>query len=201
MGLMRVRKKLDRLDSTIKLVKPMRIAEKFIENQSYLNHMHNSLQESYVDSGEVEVCKGDGILKVAAIGSCVAITAYDPNSMVAGIAHVMLPGKSNGKKRSDKTKYAVDAIEKLISSMVKLGANKAELIICLIGGGNVLGVGQEELGAMNVHSTTNILKKKKITPVAMVVGGNQRRSCSLNANLGRVSYTIGGSEEMILWQH
>jgi len=37
-----------------------------------------------VNSGDVTACKGEGVLRASAIGSCVVVTAYDPDSGVEG---------------------------------------------------------------------------------------------------------------------
>ena len=58
--------------------------------------MKDPLQEIFVNSGEAKACRGDGILQARSIGSCVAVAAYDPDSAVGGMAHVMLPGESPG---------------------------------------------------------------------------------------------------------
>lgn len=156
--------------------------------------------EFSVDSGEVEACRGEGILRAGAIGSCVAVTAYDPDARVGGMAHVMLPGVSRDTGSSDKTKYAEDAIHEMMRKMSALGAGEARLRVCLVGGGNVLGPGQDSLGPEIVRSIADILGRMHIVPVATEVGGDQRRSCSLDVACGRVTYTVGDSRSMTLWE-
>ena len=162
--------------------------------------MKDPLQEIFVNSGEVKACRGDGILQASSIGSCVAVAAYDPDSAVGGVAHVMLPGESRGPDPSVKTKYARDAVEEMMRVMSNLGAMEARVHVCLIGGGNVLGDGHDSPGLGIVRSLTEILGGKGITPVAMEVGGTQRRSCALYVARGRVTYTVGDSEQRTLWE-
>ena len=60
-----------------------------------------------VQTGEVKAATGKVILRSIALGSCVAIVAYDPNMKNGAIAHVMLPGKATTRTKPDEiTKYA-----------------------------------------------------------------------------------------------
>ena len=162
--------------------------------------MKDPLQEIFVNSGEAKACRGDGILQASAIGSCVVVAGYDPDSAVGGMAHVMLPGESPGPDPSVKTKYARDAVEEMMQAMSNLGAMEAQVHLCLIGGGNVLGYGHDSPGLDIVRSLTEILGGKGITPVAMEVGGTQRRICTLHVARGRIAYTVGDSEQRTLWE-
>jgi len=156
--------------------------------------------EVFVNFGEVEACRENGVLRASAIGSCVVVTGYDVDFCVGGMAHVMLPGASRAPNPSDRTKYAEDAIQEMMRKMEALGAKAARLSVCLVGGGNVLSDGHDSLGPEIVQSLIAILGEKGIAPVAMEVGGTQRRSCSLDVSCGRVTYTIGDSVERMLWE-
>lgn len=156
--------------------------------------------EVSVSSGEVKACRRKGILRASAIGSCVVVAAYDPGSGVGAIAHVMLPGASCGQDPSRKTRYAEDAIQEMMRQMAALGAEPARAHACLIGGGNVFGDGYDSPGPEIIRSLTEILGRKGITPVAMEVGGTQRRSGALDVARGCVTYTIGDSDRWMLWE-
>jgi chemotaxis protein CheD len=156
--------------------------------------------EVFVDSGEVKVCKGEGVLHAGAIGSCVVVAAYDPDCRVGGMAHVMLPGVSRDRDPAGRTKYAEHAVQEMMQKMVDLGSKEARLYVCLIGGGNLLGDGHDSPGAETVRSLAEILHRMRIEPVVMEVGGIQRRSCTLDVHRGRVSCTIGDSAQRKLWE-
>lgn len=152
-----------------------------------------------VDSGEVKVCQGDGVLLASAIGSCVAVTCYEGALCVGGMAHVMLPGASRDPNRSDRTKYAEDALSELVQKMSALGAGETGLHVCLVGGGNLLGSGHDNLGQEIVLSIVEILGRMGIEPAATDLGGTQRRSCTLDVACGRVTFTVGDSARRLLW--
>ena len=156
--------------------------------------------EVSVSSGEVKACKGDGILRASAIGSCVVVAAVDPGAGVGGMAHVMLPGPSCGRDPSSRTRYAEDAVEEMMRQMAALGADEARARACLVGGANVLGDGHGSPGPEVVRSLAEILGSTGITTVAEEVGGTLRRTCSLDVARGRVTYTVGDSEPRTLWE-
>jgi len=77
-----------------------------------------------VHTGEIKASKKDIIFKSSAIGSCIAIAAYDAKEKVGALAHTMLPGKAPAGERYQKKKYAADAIEEIISRMNLMGQRK-----------------------------------------------------------------------------
>lgn len=156
--------------------------------------------EFSVDSGEVKASRGAVVLRAGAIGSCVVVTAFDQDAGVGGMAHVMLAGASRDPDPSVKTKYANDAIQELTRKMSALGACEERLLVCLVGGGNVLGPGYNSPGPEVVISLTDIFGKMNIQTMKTEVGGDQRRSCALDVSTGQVTYTVGDSGSLMLWK-
>jgi chemotaxis protein CheD len=155
--------------------------------------------DTVIGTGEVSVCKREGALRAGAIGSCVVVTAYDPESRVGGMAHVMLPGSSpNGG--TNKTRYAANAVDELMSRLDELGAGGRALRVCLVGGANVLGDGHYTPGPEIVAYLKRILAARGIRPDAVDVGGTDRRSCTLDVANGRVMYTVGDRAPRVLWE-
>ncbi len=92
-----------------------------------------------VQIGQIKAGKGKILLRSTAIGSCVAIAAYDGTKKIGALAHIMLPGRApENKEPEEKTKYAGDAIEAMISQMAELGSKKDNIEVVLAGGANVL---------------------------------------------------------------
>ena len=91
-----------------------------------------------VATGEVTVCEGAGVLKSTAIGSCVVIAGCDTQKNLGVMAHVMLPGQAPKNISSESTRYAINAIDKMISMISLKGANIYNFEVCLVGGANVL---------------------------------------------------------------
>lgn len=156
--------------------------------------------EVFVNSGEVEICQSEGVLIASAIGSCVVVTLYDPYLYIGGMAHVMLPWAATDPNSSSRTKYAEEAVQELMRKMKNHRVNKNRLYLCLIGGGNLLGDGHEDLSTEIVQSLLKIFHRMGIKPVASELGGTQRRSCSLNVASGCVKFTVGDSMQRTLWE-
>jgi chemotaxis protein CheD len=157
--------------------------------------MLNESRDSIIDvnTGEVKVSSGQVILRALALGSCVAVVAYDRINKIGGIAHVMLPGKSSKAAENRGAKYAEDGIEFLLSSIRNLSPDSADIEINLIGGSNVLGEGNiaEEV----VSSVTEYIESRGLAPKNRVTGGDAYRSVSLDVGSGEIFYCTGSNEE------
>ncbi|MHC4483370.1 MAG: chemotaxis protein CheD, partial [Planctomycetota bacterium] len=108
-----------------------------------------------VNTGEVKVGGEKIVLRSLAIGSCIVIAAYDFKKKIGAMAHVMLPGRAP-KKTLQKTKYAADAVDEMVSRMTRAGSNEGDIEACLVGGGNVLKKKDETICKDNIESTTQL---------------------------------------------
>ncbi len=154
-----------------------------------------------VQIGQVKVEQGKAILKSTAIGSCVAIVAYDATKKIGALAHVMLPGRAAvGKKLGVKTRYAADAIDAMLNQMSQLGSKTDDIEVALVGGANVLGREDDTICKDNVESVLELLLKKQFRVQAQEVGGTVRRSVSLDVERGIVFCTEGNGSEMQLYR-
>ena len=154
-----------------------------------------------VQIGEVKVVRGKVILNSKAIGSCVAIAAYDRERKTGALAHVMLPGRApQGKEGEEKTKYSADAIDLIIEEMGKFGSRRENIEVVLVGGGNVLNREDDTICKENVESIEELLKERGLKVQAKSVGGTSRRSIYMDVEHGVVSYTKGDDREMQLWR-
>lgn len=153
-----------------------------------------------VQIGQVKTGKGKVILQSKAIGSCVAIVAYDATKNVGALAHVMLPGAAPAKKNVEKTKYAANAIDAIVNKMSKLGSKKDDIEVFLVGGGNILKREDDTICKDNIESALKLLSEKQLKVRAQAVGGTARRSVSLDVEGGSIFYTEGDAEEKPLRQ-
>jgi chemotaxis protein CheD len=155
---------------------------------------------SDVQIGQVKTSRGKVILQSKAIGSCVAIAAYDTTKHIGALAHVMLPGRAPVKKAVKKTKYAADAIDAIVNRMSNLGSKIEDIETALVGGGNILDRKDDTICDANIESALKLLGEKGLKVRAQAVGGTVRRSVSLNVERGIVSYTEGNGCEKLLWK-
>ena len=74
-----------------------------------------------VATGQVKACRNQAILRSGAIGSCVVVALYSTDSKIGALAYIMLSGIAPQTESSQKTKYAANAVSKLLEKMKKLG--------------------------------------------------------------------------------
>ncbi len=153
-----------------------------------------------VQIGQVKAGKGKVILQSKAIGSCVAIVAYDAIKSIGVLAHVMLPGRAPAKKKVEKTKYTANSIVAIVNKMSKLGSKKDDIEVVLVGGGNILKREDDTICKDNIESALKLLSEKQLKVRARAVGGTARRSVSLDVEHGIVSYAEGNGGEQQLWR-
>ena len=154
----------------------------------------------HVEAGGVVCANKDELLISTPLGSCIAVIAYDNTTKTGGIAHIMLPGKAFEKNIKNRNKYAQDAINYLIKSFEKLGVQKTNIEVCLVGGANVLKKEHDTLVKEITDSVLEILQEQNLKIKAKSLGGNKRRSAAINIKTSIVCYTIGNSTKKELWR-
>ncbi len=152
-----------------------------------------------IATGEVKAGGADCVLRSNAIGSCIVVTAYDPVRVVGALAHIMLPG-SAPDDAANKTRYAFDAIDKMLRLLATMQAATERLECCLVGGGNILKRPDDTICTENLRSVEEILKERNLTIVQRAVGGTTRRTGLFDIETGSVFFTEGNSRKLLLWK-
>jgi chemotaxis protein CheD len=134
-------------------------------------HHHRSLKIINLHGGEVHASK-EPVRIQTLLGSCVATCLFDPTTYIGGMNHFLLPGKTHDAELS--ARYGGNAMEMLISKMVKLGANRYELCAKIFGGGDVLHSKHSSatIGRTNINFVKEFLATEQIPILAHHVGGN-----------------------------
>jgi chemotaxis protein CheD len=154
---------------------------------------------SYVFAGQVITRENEGVLYSTPLGSCIAVLTYDMKTGTGGMAHIMLPGKAP-RKGLNQNRYAVNAINTLISKLGEKGVNPEKLKVCLIGGANVLRKQNDIIAKQLTDNVLKITAGNNLKIAATSLGGFKRRSAKLYLNTGIVTITIGNSFEKILYK-
>lgn len=149
-----------------------------------------------VDTGDIRAAENPVCLQSIALGSCIALIMYEPELKIGGLAHIMLPGRSNSNQKS--TKYAENAIDTLAETVKNLGAKVENLKISIVGGANILQEG--DLPDNLIESVLGHLEKLHLKLSNMRVGGVLRRSVMLDTNSGQIFYTEGDDITKVLLQ-
>jgi chemotaxis protein CheD len=152
-----------------------------------------------VNTGQVAVTRGTVMLQAIAIGSCIAVAAYDSKTKNAGMSHIMLAGLAP-EGNCEKTRYALNSIEHLFNQMIESGSVVGDIEVCLVGAGNFLRKKDDTICQSNIQSVTAILAGKNIPVRASILGGYERKSVFLDVQTGRISYSQGDGSVRLLWQ-
>ncbi len=153
----------------------------------------------FVASGEVAIGRENDWLRSTPLGSCVAIVAYDVEKKVGGMAHIMLPGKSLFVDNPViSLKYAFDAIEYLAELLETQGVDIKKLPLCIVGGSNVLKSRSDTIALEVANSVLKIIADKKLEVYAVLLGGYERHTVSLEVKTGTVYYTSGDGPDKVL---
>jgi chemotaxis protein CheD len=150
---------------------------------------------------EMYADKAPTVIVTLGLGSCVGVTVYDPNSKVGGMVHIMLPD-SNGDPKGKPAKYADTAVPLLLKEVLKLGANKSNLVAKVAGGAQMLKFSRSNtansIGTRNAEEAVKALKKANIRIVAHDTGGNYGRTIELDLETGKLLVkTVGYGKKEI----
>lgn len=155
----------------------------------------------YVSPGEFAEAAGTGLLTCDALGSCIGVVAYHPPLHMGFMLHIMLPGRNPDNNDRENLRYAENAIERLDQRLRELRFLPSEVVVCLAGGANVLQRDDDTICRNNINSTTAALKRSGFQVGASSLGGNIRRTLSLDVADGIVRQTLGDSPEIPLYRY
>ena len=142
-----------------------------------------------------------GSITTHALGSCIGLTVYDPETHVGGMLHYMLAApKDKEKARQKPAMYAVSGIPLLFREAYELGAAKERLIVCAAGASEILDDRAGfSIGKRNRTMLRKLFWKNGIVLHAEDTGGNVARHMTLDLATGQVTVRIK-SEETVLWR-
>jgi len=129
-------------------------------------------------------------LSTYALGSCVAVAAYDPSVRAAGLLHVMLPDSSiSPHKAAGQPAMFVDTgLPLLMNALRSLHADLRRVRIFLAGGASVLGTTDSfKIGERNIQATLTHLNRMGLAAGRSEVGGTVNRTVHLEVGTGALS--------------
>jgi len=143
-----------------------------------------------VGIGQLAISKDPQEILIAyGLGSCIGVSCYDPQSSVAGMAHILLPG-AEGKRAETRepARFADTGIDLLVERLAAAGALPRRLVVKLAGGAAVLGPANAEkfkIGERNAEAIRERLKRHGITPAAVDLGGTKGRTLEIHPATGK----------------
>ncbi len=116
------------------------------------------------------------------LGSCVAVTMFDPVLLAGGMAHAFLPHASEYAGASGDPmpcKFADSAVAHLLEHFQRLGAPPGRLEVKLFGGGDAIGMGDNaarsprnfSVGERNIQAALAACEALGLPVAARDVGG------------------------------
>jgi chemotaxis protein CheD len=151
-----------------------------------------------VDIADLRVSNDpDATLVTYALGSCIALVAYDPTRRIGGLVHYMLPlaTVSPEKAQVRPAMFADTGVPLLFRSLYELGCRKQDLIVKAAGGGALHDDnGIFNIGRRNYTVLRKMLWKNCVLLNAEDVGGTKSRTVRLHIGTGRCLVTSQGEE-------
>ncbi|GAB4445812.1 MAG: chemotaxis protein CheD [Anaerolineae bacterium] len=157
-----------------------------------------------VSIGELVVSKNpEDSLVAYGLGSCVAVSMYDPVTKVAGMIHSLLPkaANANGGAKTP-AKFVDEGIPRLVEAIQKAGGSKSRVIVYLCGGAQMLAApgfkNSLNIGERNVDTAESILRASGFRIQARSTGGNSGRTVRMQVATGELTVkTLGEGEKTL----
>jgi chemotaxis protein CheD len=138
----------------------------------------------HVVMSDMKAAGNDYVLHSSGIGSCIAITLYDPVKRVGALAHPMLPVLD---VRHTSLRFVEPAIDAMINTLKTLGGVKSRAQAKIVGGAHMFSVfdeQEESIGLQNAQAAKHKLEKEGIVIIANDTGGNVGRSVTFDLKTG-----------------
>jgi chemotaxis protein CheD len=134
------------------------------------------------------------VIVTHALGSCLGVSAHDPQSNIGGILHVMMPVSSVNpdKARLNPYMFVDTALPAMFKSLYAMGARKERLVVKVAGGANLQNghTDRFDIGKRNYISLKKVFWKNGVLIHSEDVGGSKARTMYLHIDTGRVRLSI-----------
>jgi len=149
-------------------------------------------------------CKVSGdpeeVLITYALGSCVGVMVYDPQTRIAGLLHFMLPEASvdQAKAAQNPCMFADTGVPELLRQVTQQGAQRRRVSVRIAGGAQVIG-GHElfNIGKRNALAARKLLWKEGLLLAGEAIGGEVSRTVRMEVGTGRTLIREGSMERIL----
>jgi chemotaxis protein CheD len=147
----------------------------------------------YLKPAELCVSKAPAMVTTV-LGSCIAVTMWDPETGVAAICHAPQPDCPKSSMECPrhcikKYHYVSCVIPEMLIHMEAAGVKRGNIEVKIFGGASVLATfPRGSIGRKNIDTALSLFKHYGFEPKAKLVGG--RRGCKivLNTHTGEVMF-------------
>jgi chemotaxis protein CheD len=139
----------------------------------------------------------DTVLITHGVGSCIAVSVYDPTRKLGGMLHFMMPLSSMSPDKAERNPamFGDTGIPLLFRSMYSLGSRKQDLVVKVAGGS--LPANDDsmfKIGRRNYTVVRKIFWKNGVLITAEDVGGREPRTVLLHLDSGRMTIKSMGAQ-------
>ena len=128
----------------------------------------------HIGQGEHQVSAEPDVVITTILGSCIAACIRDPQTGLGGMNHFLLPEGDAAADSDAGRRYGVNAMERLINSLLAGGARRDRLEAKLFGGASMFDR-LRNIGAENAAFAHRFLTAEGITVVGGDTGGDKAR--------------------------
>jgi chemotaxis protein CheD len=141
--------------------------------------------------GQWAVCWGSGVIETL-LGSCVALTVWDPTTLTGACCHYLLPddnslGRAAAAAAGGAGKYGRVVVPLMWAELRARGVPPERCVHKLFGGGRMFAPATGDIGADNIACARSLLRDAGIELSAESVGGEGHRRIAFDINSGVVS--------------
>jgi len=153
--------------------------------------METSPKMLHIVQGEHRISDKADVVITTVLGSCVAACIYDSVRGIGGMNHFLLP---ESKNQTGDIRYAAAAMEVLINSLLKSGAQRERMRAKLFGGARMIS-SLPDIGRKNAEIAQKILMTDGIRVITGDLCGHNARRIRFWPVSGKVQmYILGGND-------
>ncbi len=154
-----------------------------------------------VSIGKARIDRAPAILKACGLGSCIAVSLYDPQTRIGGMGHMLLPCRPKNNPLGSECKYVDAGIFQMVDELVQAGANRERLLAKISGGANMFETIYQTLinsiGARNAKSARETLAELSIPLLGEEIGGNRGRTVEFDLATGNMMVYCALDDEYV----
>ena len=143
-------------------------------------------QRVFLLPGEFSVARKPTLLSTI-LGSCVSLCIHDTRTGYGGMNHFLLPQAPLGETPSPR--YGNVATKTLLDAMLRIGSKKSDLVVHIIGGGNVvehLTSTGASVGGKNILTAVDFCQNEGLTVKSRDIGGDRGRKVHFHTGTGEL---------------
>lgn len=150
------------------------------------------IERIYLQPGELYLGEGPAVISTV-LGSCIAVTMWDPSTGCAAVSHCVLPGSERPDEERSPDRYVSHCIPRMLAWFSRRGIPLERLAVRLIGGAAGTFQTGRSVGQQNTEAALRILRGKGIRLSSRGTGGIYGRKLVFDSSSGTARVTSLGT--------